>query len=139
MQTKFFLALLALNGLLLSANSVSAATGATPTTDRSITNLSQTISTLIDFEDRSLVEQAINRALIAQNVRNPRSTDSVTPNNIPSGGISADPSEVKPIINGKVAQPSRPFINGRIQNPQADPSPSPKPIINGIIVNPNAR
>jgi hypothetical protein len=92
MQTKFFLALLALNGLLLSANSVSAATGATPTTDRSITNLSQTISTLIDFEDRSLVEQAINRALIAQNVRNPRSTDSVTPNNIPSGGISADPS-----------------------------------------------
>jgi hypothetical protein len=138
MKTKFFLALFALNGLLLSANSVSAATGSTPTADRNITNLSQTISTLIDFEDRSLVEQAINRALIAQN-RNPRSTDSGTPNNIPAGGISADPSEVKPIINGKVAQPSRPFINGKIQNPQADPSPNPKPIINGIIVNPNSR
>ncbi|WP_310482651.1 hypothetical protein [Chamaesiphon sp. VAR_48_metabat_403] len=139
MKTKFFLALFALNGLLLSATSVSAATGSTPITDRSITNLSQTISTLIDFDDRSLVEQAINRALIAQNVRNPRTGSSGTPNNIPAGGISADPSQVKPIINGKVAQPSRPFVNGRIQNPQADPSPNPKPIINGIIVNPNSR
>ncbi len=138
MKTKFFLALFALNGLLLSASSVSAATGSSPTNDRSIINLSQTISTLIDFDDRSLVEQAINRALIAQNARNPRSTDSGTPNNIPAGGISA-PTEVKPIINGKVAAPTRPFVNGRIQNPQADPSSNPKPMINGIIVNPNSR
>ena len=136
---KFSLALLTLTGLLLSANSVFAATETTPIADRSITNLSQTIATLIDFEDRSLVEQAINRALIAQNDRNPRSTDSANPNNIPAGGISADPSKVKPIISGKVAQPSRPFINGRIQNPQTDPSSNPTPIINGIIVNPNAR
>ena len=129
MKNKLFLALFALNGLLLSANSVSATTG-TSTTDRRIINLSQTISTIIDFDDRSLVEQAINRALIAQN-RNPR-RNSAAPIDIPAGGISAP--EVKPIINGKVAQPTRPFVNGRIQNPQAEPSQNPEPIINGIIV-----
>ncbi len=120
--------LLAFNGLLLGANSVSAATNT-----QNITDLSQTIANLIDIDDRSLVEMAINRALLAQ-------ADSKSRQLIPAGGepVSHTNTDRQPIINGRIAnprtRPQRPMINGIIKNPEVQPVD--KPLINGLIVKP---
>jgi hypothetical protein len=107
MKAQFCLMLLTLNGLLLCANSPSAA-AATATPDLQVAHLSQTIATLIDFDDRNLVAQAINRALLAQN--------SKEDNSLPQ--LAGDVQQVtpKPIINGKIANP----------NPNPNPNPDPK-------------
>jgi hypothetical protein len=68
MSAKFLLALIAVNGLCLSANAAVATTELPPATTHHITQLSQTIANLIDIDDRNLVELAINRALLAQKV-----------------------------------------------------------------------
>jgi hypothetical protein len=70
-KTKFLLTLLAVNGLLLGANSASAYTRSSPETSHDIANLSRTISESIDLGDdyHSLVSIAIDRALIAQQVK----------------------------------------------------------------------
>jgi hypothetical protein len=129
MKTKFLLTLIAFCGLIFSTNSASAATKST-IDDRDITSLSQTISHLINLDpaDRklgreslhSLVEAAINRALLAKEESN---SQTATPT--PAGGISIQ-SEQQPIINGKIANPrtrstttikvDRPLINGIIRN-----------------------
>lgn len=136
MKTKFFLTLLALNGLLLGANSVSATTVSTATSAQNITNLSQTIANLIDVTDRGLVEVAINRALLAQG-----SSDNKKPN--PAGGMPIRQPNIdrQPIINGRIANPNtrpqRPIINGIIKNPEVQPVD--RPLINGVIVKPEER
>jgi hypothetical protein len=129
MKTKFLLTLLTLTGLLLSANSVFAATGSTPDRDRRITNLSQTIANLIHLEERDLVELAIDRALLAQQVNEPK-----IPNPVTAGVPRADlkPTEQKPNVRGRVnkikevpigriQQPQQPSI-GQTQEPNVEPS-----------------
>ena len=164
MKTKLFLMLFALNGLLLGANSVSAAPA-----NQSISSLSHTISNLVDLDAdaQSLVESAINRALLAKNDRGIRVNQQKTliagnysiedfkgrdknPTEPIAIGQAKNPNS-EPIINGRVANPHHgPIINGKIINPNPEPiingrSPRPKPpitkkppvLINGIIINPN--
>ena len=71
MKTKFLLTLLAVNGLLLSANSASAYSVSEPEIHHDIPSLSRTISKSIDLgsDYYSLVNIAIDRALIAQQVK----------------------------------------------------------------------
>jgi hypothetical protein len=141
MKTKLLLMLLALNGVLLGANSASASTVAPTENIHNIANLSQTISELIGFDGHNLVELAINRALLAQDTK-----DSNTEN--------SKYSDRQPIINGKIVNPDlrpkkdRPLINGIIREPRPmingtiikeDPSTSPKPIVNGLIRYPNQK
>lgn len=106
MKTKFFLMLLALTGLCWSANSASATLAPKPT-DRVNANLSQTMAELIGFDrdTYSLVEMAIDRALIAQQVN-------VVPlPQIRTAGVpvakppEAHPSDKKPEIVGETAAP----------------------------------
>jgi hypothetical protein len=129
MKTKFLLTLLTLTGLLLSANSVFAATGSTPDRDLSITNLSQTIAELIDLDDLNLVELAIDRALLAQQVNEPKIPTPVTAG-VPRADLK--PTEQKPNVRGRInkikevpigiiAQPKEPSI-GQSQEPNVEPS-----------------
>jgi hypothetical protein len=143
MKTKFLLALLTLNGLLFSTNSALATTGMTSQNSQQITTLSQTISKSIDLttDYQSLVELAINRALLAKGERPEQSPDPQA-----AGGIQVQTSE-QPLTNGRVAQPQsvptrKPIINGitiPTQSPQPHRSPKGEAIINGTIVAPNRR
>ncbi len=134
MKTKLFLMLFALNGLLLGANSVSAAPA-----NQSISSLSHTISNLVDLDAdaQSLVELAINRALLAKSVKDNDKDLRIGQQTI--NGRVANPHH-GPIINGKIVNPnSGPIINGRVANPRPKPPIAKKPpvLINGIIINPN--
>jgi hypothetical protein len=141
MKTKLLLMLLALNGFLLGANSAAASTVAPTENAHNIANLSQTISELIDFDGHNLVELAINRALLAKDIKD-------------SGAEDPSYSNQQPIINGKIANPDwrpkkdRPLINGIIREPRPmingtvikeNPSTNPKPIVNGLILYPNQK
>ncbi len=140
MKTKFFLTLLAINSLFLGGNSALAATTSPTATNQNISNLSHTISTLVDLEQdsHSLVESAINRALLA---KTPANTEGSAPGQPIVNGIIANPhpQTPPPFINGRIANPHPqtllPFINGRIANPHPQ---TPPPIINGVIGNPNS-
>jgi hypothetical protein len=132
MKAKFFLTLVALTGLLFGNNSAFAATGSTTENQTNANTLSQTISNLIDLDRdaHSLVSLAIERALLAQ--KDPNS---------PEGTAASD--SVKPIVNGRVAQPhpseSQPpvLINGTILNvepPNRRRSEPRKPKINNGVV-----
>jgi hypothetical protein len=114
MKTKFLLTLLAMTGILISANNAVATTISTPERDRSITNLSQTIANLINLDDRNLVELAIDRALLAQQVNEPK-----IPNPVTAGVPRADlkPIEQKPNIRGRVNKTKEVPI-GRIAQPK---------------------
>ncbi len=131
MKTKLFLMLFALNGLLLGANSASAAS-ASP----SVASLSHTISNLVDLDAdaQSLVELAINRALLAKSVKD-NTKDLRIGQQIINGRIN-NPNH-GPIINGKIDNPNGPIINGRIANPKPPIDKEPPILINGIIYNPN--
>lgn len=134
MKTKLFLMLFALNGLLLGANSASA----TPAS-QSVSRLSHTISNLVDLDAdaQSLVESAINRALLAKSVKD-NDKDLRIGQQIINGRV-ANPHH-GPIINGKIINPNPPGpIIGRIANPRPQPLIDTKPpiLINGIIYNPN--
>jgi hypothetical protein len=139
MKTKFLLVLIALNGLLLGANSASAATVVKTESNQNAASLSHTISELIDLDanNHSLVESAINRALIAKSIQVNE-----------KGGSNYQ----QPIINGRIVKPSQgPITNGIIirDRPQLingiiirDIRPVVKPsirraLINGVIVKPN--
>ncbi len=141
MKTKFLLMFLTLNGLLLGANSAFAYTSSSPTNstgDLNLGSLSHTISDLIDLDGdaHSLVEMAINRALIAKSLKE---DVNATPAHSIVNGKVADLNS-KPIVNGTVIKPGRivngivpnckPIINGKIVNPH---HPHHPPIINGII------
>jgi hypothetical protein len=141
MKTKLLLMLLALNGVLLGTNSASASTVAPTENTHNIASLSQTISDLIDFDGHNLVELAINRALLAKDIKDSNTEDS-------------NYSDRQPIINGKIANPNlrpkkdRPLINGIIRSPEPmingtvikdRPSKNPKPIVNGLIQYPHQK
>jgi hypothetical protein len=132
MKTKFLLTLLALNGLFFGATSASAYTVAPIEHDYNISNLSRTISESIDLnrDYYSLIELAIDRALLAKGDKNSETVDP-----IPAGGISVQ-TDPKPIINGKVANPRhRPLKNGIIiDRSQIKPPINENPIINGVVV-----
>lgn len=120
MKTKFLLVLIALNGLLLGANSTSAATIAKAESNQNAASLSHTISELIDLDanTHSLVESAINRALIAKSIE------------VNEKGRS---NYQQPIINGRIVKPSKsPVTNGVIIGRIVKPSKGP--LINGIII-----
>jgi hypothetical protein len=130
MKTRFLLTLLALNSLLLGSTSVSAAT--TP----DVTNLSRTISSLVDLgaDSQSLMEAAINRALLAQKQTNTTSGQALI-----NGGIGAPPASNTPeppplrpsVIIG--IMPSQPTpTNPPILTP-ATPLPSPPPLRIGLL------
>jgi hypothetical protein len=107
MKNKLLLMLLALTGLSWGANR--AAAYPSPAT-RSNTHLSQTIAELIGFDrdTYSLLEVAIDRALIAQTVNdgaNERRTAGV-----PVSKPDVTPPKKQPEIIGKVAVPSKPAI-----------------------------
>jgi hypothetical protein len=156
MKTKFLLTLLSVGGLLVSASSAFAYS---PSPDRAeIANLSQKISELVELDGdaQSLVEMAIDRALLAQAGNSTRSAQPIVNGKV----INPNPG---PIINGKVINPnSGPIINGVVvptmhprgrfhRQPNTDRpvlingvmpapnSPQDGPLINGTILNPNAR
>ena len=119
MKTKFLLTLLTLTGLLLSANSVFASTGSTPDRDRSITNLSQTIAKLIDLDNRNLVELAIDRALLAQQINEPNIPTPVTAG-VPRADLKPTeqkPTDLTPTVRGRVNKIKEVPI-GKIAQPQ---------------------
>jgi surface antigen len=117
MKTNFLLALLVLNGLLFGAKSAAAFTEPSSQTSQQIVNLSQSISKSIDLNenDRNLLESAIHRALLAK-----------------EEGSKTQPSAEPNVAGGMVIQGSEPSINGKVAQPQTQPSG--KPIINGIIL-----
>ena len=134
MKAQFCLMLITLNGLLLCAPSASASV-ATP--ESQVAHLSQTIANLIDFDDRNLVAQAINRALLAQNTNE-------DPDLNVAGGITVNPpTEPKPIINGRIANPKPEPTRGEgsPRLPQEPPVNTPTKespmLINGLIINNN--
>jgi hypothetical protein len=145
MKTKLFLMLFALNGLLLGANSASAAPA-----NQSVASLSHTISTMVDLDAdaQSLVELAINRALLAKSVKDNDKDLRIgqqtinghvaNPNSGPTIGHVANPHH-GPIINGKIVNPNSGPTIGRIANPRPKPPIDKEPpiLINGIIYNPN--
>jgi hypothetical protein len=117
MKTRFLLTLLALNSLLLGSTSVSAAT------NPDVANLSRTISSLVDLgsDSHSLMEAAINRALLAQKETTTTSGPAL------AGGIGAPP-----VSNNPEPPSSPPLINGVIANP----NPAiPSSLINGLMIN----
>jgi hypothetical protein len=131
MTTKFLLTLLALNGLLLGANSASAYTTSTIENSHNIANLSRTIAKSIDLggDYHSLMELAIDRALLAKGEKGRNSVDPEI-----AGGKSVQ-SERNPIVNGKIANPqNQPIKNGIILNPQ-----QPNPPVNDNPRNDNRR
>lgn len=143
MKTKLFLMLFALNGLLLGANSASAAPA-----HQSISSLSHTITNLVDLDAdaQSLVELAINRAMLAKNVKD-NDKDLRIGQQIINGRIAnphhgliingkIDNPNHGPVINGTVPYPG-PIINGRVANPKPPIDKKPPVLINGIIINPN--
>jgi hypothetical protein len=124
MKTKLLLIFLTLNGVFLGANNAFAHTDKTNSDHANISTLSQTISSIVTLDEdaHSLVELAINRALIAKSVRD--NSKSIQQQPIINDKI-VNPNS-NPIINGKVIRPSRtPIINGRVR--------TDRPIINGII------
>jgi hypothetical protein len=117
MKNKLLLMLLALTGLSWGANR--AAAYPSPAT-RSNTHLSQTIAELIGFDrdTYSLLEVAIDRALIAQTVNdgaNERRTAGV-----PVAKPDVTPPKKQPEIIGKVAVPNKP-ANGQIKTKKTKP------------------
>jgi hypothetical protein len=159
MKTKFLLALLTLNSLLFYANSAFAAKASSIEGNQKIANLSQTISKSINLDGsyHSLIESAINRALIAKGEKNnpneaggePVVAPASTPRSIvngkvaqptpkPSmkpnvaGGISVPTSTTGTVVNGTRNTPRQPIVNGKIANPSPSPS-NPPVLINGII------
>jgi hypothetical protein len=141
MKTKFLLTLLAFNGLLFGTNSAFAATPASIGNNQYSANLSQTIAKSIDLDGsyHSLIESAIDRALLAQN------QDTSNKERVIRGKVAAP--NPHPIINGKIAQPtpspSNPpvIINGIIKkvDPETKPTGDRNPKINGVIINPDRR
>jgi hypothetical protein len=118
MKTKFLLMLIALNGLVWGVNGASA----TLSTSHDTARLSQTIAGLVglDRDTHSLVELAIDRALIAQSVNQPPVTSPRT-----AGVPIAAPTPQPTRIDGKVAVPNphatqTPEITGKV----AAPNPS---------------
>jgi hypothetical protein len=138
MKTKLFLMLFALNGLLLGANSASAAQSS-----QSVSSLSHTISNLVDLDAdaQSLVELAINRALLAKSVKDNDKNLRIGQQIINGHVANPDPKPPEPIINGRVVNPKPPgpIINGRVANPRPKPLIDTKPpiLIDGIIYHPN--
>jgi hypothetical protein len=163
LKTKFLLMFLTLNGLLLGANSAfaytSASLAANPTGDLNLAGLSHTIADLIDLDGdaHSLVEMAINRALIAKSLKEEATATSA--HSIVNSKVAHLNSH--PIINGTVLNPGpiingtvpncKPIINGKIVNPHHPPiingiikyeppmKPVGRPLINGVIINPNSK
>ena len=123
MKTKFVLTLLAMTGIFISANSAVATTISPPERDNTITNISQTIANLIHLEARDLVELAIDRALLARQVNEPKIPTLVTAG-VPR--VDLKPIEQKPTVRGRVPigriqQPQQPAI-GQTQEPSVEPS-----------------
>jgi hypothetical protein len=95
----------------------------------------------LDADAHSLVELAINRALLAKSVKD-NDKDSPIIGQQTINGHVANPQH-GPIINGKIVNPHSGPTIGRVANPRPKPLPQPPidkepPIlINGIIYNPN--
>jgi hypothetical protein len=136
MKTKFLLVLIALNGLLLGANSASAATVSQAKNSQNVASLSHTISKLIDLDANShgLVESAINRALIAKNINTNEKNTPGYQQPIINGRI-VKPID-KPIINGIIIRDRQPLENGIIIR---NPRQIKQPLINGVIERPYQR
>ena len=138
MKTKLFLMLFALNGLLLGARSASATSA-----NQNVSSLSHTIANLVDLDADAqiLLESAINRALLAKNVKDNDKELQIGQQTVNGHVANPDPKPPEPIINGGVVNPtpSEPIIFGRVANPRPKPSIDTKPpiLINGIIYHPN--
>jgi hypothetical protein len=119
MKTNLLLIFLTLTGLCLGANSAAASPS---TTARSNTHLSQTIAELIGFDrdTYSLIEVAIDRALIAQTVNQP------TTAGVPVPKPDVTPPKKQPEVMGKVAVPSQPAI-GQTKTKKPKPKSQAKP------------
>jgi hypothetical protein len=117
MKTKFLLMLITLSGLCWGTNSAAANVLAT-TSDRNSAQLSQTISHIIGLgqDTHSLVELAIDRALIAQAVNQPPAMPRT------AGVPLAQPTPQPTQPAGKVTEPKpqvskTPAITGKIDPP----------------------
>jgi hypothetical protein len=131
MNSKFLLALLTLNGLLFGTNSTFASTLPAVKHHQSSANLSQIISQSIGLtqDTNSLVEFAINRALISQTLNNCQ---------VPNPSTTKDSTRIyQPMVRGRIVKPtpqprSQPI--GKMVNPIPQPVvgqvqllPDPKP------------
>jgi hypothetical protein len=127
MKARFFLALLAFNGLVFAANSNSASAFTRSSTDTShnVADLSRSISNIVKLtpDTYSLIEMAIDRALLAQ-----AASDKTVPMP-PTAGIPA-PNQTKDpqpqtIVNGKIANPKPPKTKPRVMPISKRPKPIP--------------
>jgi hypothetical protein len=128
MKTKFLLTLLTLNGLFWGINSVSASA---PSLTHSNRPLSHTIAEIIDLDVHSLVELAIDRALIAQQVN-----DNKIPHPVTAGVPKADVSQTdkQPTVRGRVANPQIGQVKNPVRHQQSD-LPQPEPSTDNRIIN----
>lgn len=131
MKARFFLALLAVNGLVFAANSASAFTRSSTDNPHDAADLSRSISKIVNLkpDTHSLIEMAIDRALLAQ-----AASDQTAPMP-PTAGIPA-PNQTKdpqpqPIVNGKIANPNQPKTKPRVM----PISKRPKPILGQKVKN----
>jgi hypothetical protein len=131
MKARFFLALLAFNGLVFATNSASAFTRSSTNNPHDTADLSRSISKIVNLnsDTYSLIEMAIDRALLAQ-----AASDKTAPMP-PTAGIPA-PNQVKdpqpqPIVNGKIANPNPPKTKPRVR----PNSKLPKPILGQKVKN----
>jgi hypothetical protein len=136
MKTKFLLMLITLSGLCWGTNSAAANVLAT-TSDRNSAQLSQTISHIIGLgqDTHSLVELAIDRALIAQAVNQPPAMPRTagvplaqpTP---PAGKVTEPKPQVSktPVITGKIDPPNQLIGQTKIKKTK---KPKPKASTSG--------
>jgi hypothetical protein len=122
MNAKFFLMLLALNGLFLDMGSASASATTLTGADRQITNLSNTISELIGIDrgTHTLVELAIDRALLAQKLNSGT-------NNLRTAGapVSIQDDQKPELAVGKMAVPNQSIGQTKIKKTKQPKSPLP--------------
>jgi hypothetical protein len=135
MKARFFLALLAFNGLIFAANSASAFTRSSTDNRHDAADLSRSISQLVNLtpDTYSLIEMAIDRALLAQAANdNPVPLPPVTAG-VPAPNQVKDP-QPQPIVNGKIANPNPPKTKPRVRPISKRPKPIPEQKVKNISV-----
>ncbi len=131
MKANFGLMLLA-NGLLICLTSA-AAQAQVPSGDRDLASLSQTIARSIGFDrdTDSLIELAIDRALIAQQLTE-RNTEMRTAG-VPLSPQDSRQTNKKPLIGGKIPAPTQESI-GQVKNKKTTTPKLLQPPISGDVM-----
>jgi hypothetical protein len=134
MNSKFLLALLTFNGLLFGANSTFASTLPAVNHHQSSANLSQIISQSIGLtqDTNSLVEFAINRALISQTLNNSQA---------PNSSTTKDFTRIyQPTVRGTIMVQPTPRPSNQPIGKMASPIPQPtQPVVGQVQLVPDPK